>query len=727
MRKKQNTKFSIIDLAIILFCLAGTIALGAAFRNEYNRTLVKLNEEPVGIITFKKNTAQRKFIDREIWDRLKQAAPIYNGDTIRTIEQSEAIVIFNDQVTHLTLDEGTLIQIFFNDHEGGQINFYSGNLEVVSGSNGITISSGGTEILLSGQASLMKNEEGLGLSVLGGQASFNGKEIEAGEIIVFDGSGNAKERPVIAMTSFGASARVLGTSGAPGEPGSVPVVFSWNSSYFGPDSYVVVEVAEDRGFSRIVASRDVIGDSSVSVPLGNGNYWWRAFPANDGSREPNGSFYPSGIVEVIPVMPTNLLSPAPGSEITYSDMSRVSLSWSASEGAASYLVEISANANMSAPLVSRRVERNSVAQTGLESGRWFWRVTPVFPARYTGSGTPSAVSDFSVVRGVLIPAEPVLTFPANNGTLSLDTGGRRLLWKHDPLAASWDVELSDNPNMANPFVKQSVVSNYFSLPHDVLQEGKTWYWRVSAFGGERGAAKGASPIVSATRSFTVRSGGRLPAVSPPPVPLNVAEHLPPAVTEPFHVAEIQQTVFALPEEPPARRETAAPEPVLEEERAPPQSPPVDQPPEPEPMPVPAVQQTPEPQPPEEEQPERRSRQALPPPGMMSGNLFRLASPNQRTVSETKPVMGLVFTMGQLENTKSIEFSWRGEASEYRFAIFRSDGVPILPPTTVTGFSYLLTNPADILEKGDYVWQVFERNKQGAWGLPSSSSSFHIEE
>ena len=720
MQKKLNTKSTIVDLAVVLFCLAGAFVSGLAFWKEYNRTLVKLNDEPVGTITFKKNTAQRKFSDREIWDRLKQATPIYNGDTIRTVEQSEAIVIFKDEITYLNLDEGTLIQIFFDEREGGRIDFFSGNLEVASGAKSIVITSGDSEIKLEGQASLMKNDEGLGLSVSGGRAGFDGKEIEAGEILTLDSSGKITEIPVIAVTSFGPSARVLGIPAA----GTVPVVFSWNTSNFDSDTYVIVEVALDRGFNRMVETRNVTGAVSVSVPLENGLYWWRAYPANAGSREPANRIYPSGTLEVIPVTATTLIFPAPAAEIVYSDISQVPFSWSASENASSYLVEISTGRNMDSPVVSRKVERNSVTQIGLEDGRWFWRVTPVFPGWYIGSVSPSAVSEFFIVKGNPMPAEPVLTFPLNNGTIIFDSGGRRLLWAHDPVAVSWDVEVAENPDMTNPIVKQNVVSNYFSLPPEVLQDGKIWYWRVSAFGSGTGgsvgglAGSGTNPVISETRNFTVSSGSR-PPVETLPAALPPVRETPPTVAEPPPPAP------SLPEEPVLQAEEPAvqdrpeqPEPVLAEKQLPAEPPRVEQP-SPEP---PSLTQLPPEKPPQAQPSPVHTVQLQP---IISGNLLRLALPNDRTVSGTVPASNHIYTTGQLANENSITFTWRGRASEYQFALFRNNGQPVIAPVTVSDSSYTLTNPAGVLSEGLYVWQVFEKNRRGNWDLPSSSNILHV--
>jgi hypothetical protein len=257
-----------------------------------------------------------------------------------------------------------------------------------------------------------KNDEGFVLSVLEGTASFDGIEMETGSILALDSDGEININPIIAMTSFGHSAHVLGIQG-----GATPVVFSWNHFYFNPDTYVIVEIAEDRRFSRLAETRDIhnmYGDGafSISIPLRSGSYWWRVYPANRGSRTPINSFFPSGTLEVIPASPVVLLSPAQRGELVSSGTSGFTFFWSSVESASSYLVEISARADMSNPVVSRRVELNSTTQEGLDFGRWYWRITPVFPPQIRGVAAPSLIGEFSVVR---IPKPPPVFFGANIG------------------------------------------------------------------------------------------------------------------------------------------------------------------------------------------------------------------------------------------------------------------------------------------------------------------------
>jgi outer membrane protein OmpA-like peptidoglycan-associated protein len=115
----------------------------------------------------------------------------------------------------------------------------------------------------------------------------------------------------------------------------------------------------------------------------------------------------------------------------------------------------------------------SIIQDGLDYGHWYWRVTPIFPPQIRGEVLLSAVGEFSVIRGSPILAVPV---PA-------PVTGNRLMWNHDTNAASWFVELADNPAMINPALRKSATSNFFAVSPDLLQAGQTWYWRVTALGG----------------------------------------------------------------------------------------------------------------------------------------------------------------------------------------------------------------------------------------------------
>lgn len=75
MKKKTRFKLSnsllVPFCSAILVCLIGVFLNSYLFYNSFFRALTKLNEEPIATITFKYKTAQRKFLDRVVWDRLR--------------------------------------------------------------------------------------------------------------------------------------------------------------------------------------------------------------------------------------------------------------------------------------------------------------------------------------------------------------------------------------------------------------------------------------------------------------------------------------------------------------------------------------------------------------------------------------------------------------------------------------------------------------------------------
>jgi hypothetical protein len=502
MRKKKNTKSRAVDFLIILLCFAGTGVSGFAFWREYNRTLVKLNEAPVGSIVFKNRTAHRKIENRVAWDRLKQESPIYNGDTIRTAEASEAFITFEDEVTKVNLYENTLLQVFY-DGQGTRIDFSGGNFDVNSGGRSVFIASGVSLIELESgsQASLNSAGESFSLSMLEGQAKLdNGTELESGGMLSLLNDGTVDTSPAIAVTSFGHSVRILGSAG-----GVASADFAWNTINFGPDTHVILEVSRDKGFSRVVQTRDISGASSVSVPLETGEYWWRAYPVEGAGKEVPDRGYDSGRIEALPFVAVSTVTPSLSQEFMFSGETSIPFSWTTVEGASAYVIEISGDQNMGNPVVSRQVQGTSVVQTGLEPGRWYWRVTPVFSEQVKGTALPSETGVFSVARNSA-PAAPSLNVPLQNGILNMDNP--LLSWKHDPAAVFWTVEVADNPQMSNPLVQQNSSSNFYSLPAGILREDNVYFWRVVAQGAQ--AEGTSSPVQSFVAGDVYRQKGIFP-------------------------------------------------------------------------------------------------------------------------------------------------------------------------------------------------------------------------
>ncbi len=136
MTKKRNTrsKASIADILLFILCSLGAATALGLYYKDINSWSLKNNETAVAKIYFKKNVVQRKFIDNDIWERVNQESPIYNGDKIRTASDSEIHAQFEKTGTKIQLKENSLIQIFSNKKEKS-IDFLSGEILLASAQN----------------------------------------------------------------------------------------------------------------------------------------------------------------------------------------------------------------------------------------------------------------------------------------------------------------------------------------------------------------------------------------------------------------------------------------------------------------------------------------------------------------------------------------------------------------------------------------------------------------
>lgn len=134
MTKKRSIRYRhrLADWFIFVTCsICASGALGLYYQ-DINSFSLKNNEKTVAIISFKRNTVQRKFIDNDIWEKLNNLSPVYNGDKIRTSTDSEVFADFETSGSKVQLNENSLIQIFDNKKEKA-IEFIGGEILLSSG------------------------------------------------------------------------------------------------------------------------------------------------------------------------------------------------------------------------------------------------------------------------------------------------------------------------------------------------------------------------------------------------------------------------------------------------------------------------------------------------------------------------------------------------------------------------------------------------------------------
>ncbi|MBO4546684.1 MAG: FecR domain-containing protein, partial [Treponema sp.] len=252
-----------------------------------NLSLTKLNEKPIAKITFKYKTAQRKFEERMIWDRLRQHSPIYDGDTIRTAGMSEATIYFEDGNV-MDLGENTMVQVFFRD---GQVQTtVSGGSFAVNSSgsqSGVIVNTGSSSVVVNAGSSIsasFSEEDGTKVNVSSGEVVFTdesglARAIEEGSGIALDASGDEQIVPLITVSAPSANQKVLDFGGS-----GTPVDFAWTVQNLADGDYLVLQTSRDKNFEDVERTVDLKGVTNISVDFTEGPSYWRIFPKNAGPK-----------------------------------------------------------------------------------------------------------------------------------------------------------------------------------------------------------------------------------------------------------------------------------------------------------------------------------------------------------------------------------------------------------------------------------------------------------
>jgi hypothetical protein len=392
--RKSESQFRFRDLLIVILCLSITAYSINLFRNDLYQTINLQNVKPVGTITVKNNTVQRRIADRVLWDRLRVESPVYLGDIIRVAELSEATLNIENQ--QIDIEENTLIRILLSPDGSGalQIELSDGRLVYSNLNAEDSAQGGGLQFNLMGRVikteagttfSAAAGKDGIALQVSEGTAFFiedgQSREISSGTMIALDGEGTERRVPAAVVTSMRPNARYVKSTSAPQS-----VRFAWNRVNLQPQDTLRMEIAADRNFSRIDQSLQNLTDSA-EVPLKAGTWNWRLLHEN--------TILSTGRITVVEAENLDLLSPARGSLFRYRDEPpSLRFQWSEIEEASHYVIEIASSPDFANQRINREITAPFFVDSSLSEGTWYWRVQPIFSSVYEGGASFSRVSFF---------------------------------------------------------------------------------------------------------------------------------------------------------------------------------------------------------------------------------------------------------------------------------------------------------------------------------------------
>lgn len=440
MKKKRSTSSKIRDSAVLVVCLLGSFLSLLLFWRDLNRTFSKIGETPIATITYKYRVAQRKFIDRLVWDRLRQSGPIYNGDVIRTAERAEASLRFSDE-TEISIGENSIIQVYFNEEQGASTVFGGGSIQIDSSSSGqgMELISGSSSVTLDGGASV-------------------------------SASGAREDLPSEGVSgALSAAAKSSGLKTAK-EGGALSGIRNFFSSLVGNEPSVSVSSGSSSGESPSKTS-----SLSVQVLGGNASFVssdGQSVSLKEGSRISSSS---DGIKE------GRILVSSPRQNSKYFSKDNtypVEFSWTSVDLQAGEhpVLEISMSKNFSGDLKSYNLENTNEGRiaVNLSGGTYYWRINIASDAAGYAAGSDDEISG----RISVIPVREIKTVSpdySENFGYRTTIPSLRFAWTEDPSAVSYILEIADNESMYNSILKKKIQNA--SAVISSLTEGD-YYWRV---------------------------------------------------------------------------------------------------------------------------------------------------------------------------------------------------------------------------------------------------------
>ncbi|MCR4790311.1 MAG: FecR family protein [Treponemataceae bacterium] len=491
MQKKVKSKLS--DALVIIICLSFSALSLWLFYSELNRSAFK-DESPIARITFKRKTAQRKFINDLVWDILHQDSPVYDGDTIRTANESEATIYFIDGNV-MDLQDNTMALVRLKNGQT-EVDFRQGQVEIKTNSDRtINILSNNSLVSLAKGSSLsVKNEKNGNtvLAVQSGSASVQGQQenlsFEAGQALSLSQEGELS-KSVLAVLEPESNRKYLNYGK---EKLSVP--FRWQT---GNSEDVKLEISSSPDFSSPVYSQVLNSDKAkdFSVKLASGSYYWRMKTLSDKADQTSGKFM------VIYSPAPALISPEKMSSFSFrKKLPFIRFNWTSSDYATSYEFLVSDNPQMEAPIIRQRVSQTSCLVSSLEEGTYYWSVTPYYMMNNIGLAKSSEVRQFSIKKTVQL-AQTELLQPLDASYVSTQIPMEdnsvaykpiAFSWKDNPEADSYTIKVWKKGSMGTNLINETTKNNYYVLDTASIEvENGDWFWSVdvNAYDGSSVASK----------------------------------------------------------------------------------------------------------------------------------------------------------------------------------------------------------------------------------------------
>jgi outer membrane protein assembly factor BamB len=479
---------------------------------DFNKKIEAGDVKQIGTITFKREVAQRKYQSQVVWEGIDQNFPVYNNDSIRTSDLSEAVIHLLDG-TDINIEENSMIMLSTLEN-AININFEQGSISAnrsgVSGTDiaSINIKSQDATVSIDKsniQLTQLDNQE-LDLTVSDGTAKVKSG---AAETLI-----KTNEKAVISTDRK--ETRVVQLKFNLKEPSSnryyisetlkTGVSFSWELA--GNFKNITWEISKDRSFKRIFSSQKSLQQNNVKADLEDGVYYWRISATNSDNNQTE--FSETGKFNIVLRKPVKLISPQAEEVINHSvSQNSVLFKWSEDELAAGYTLEIAGDKDFTGIINKIDTPLRSITIDNFIPGEYFWRVSSNINIGgeqlvRTGQAISFKIDKLKVIN------PPVLISPAKGEKIDaaiLKTRGLTFNWNNDPSFSAYTVEISRNSDFTGELIRQDRNVNFAEIQRDI-PAGK-YFWRI-----EGRVPTGEKIPYSSTGDFEIVVSENLALVSP---------------------------------------------------------------------------------------------------------------------------------------------------------------------------------------------------------------------
>jgi hypothetical protein len=463
--------------------------------------------ELIGTITFKRKVAHRKYASQVVWEELEQNEKIYNYDSIRTADLSEAIIHLKDG-TEIDLNENSMILLALSrdeiDLKFTQGSIYANRDELKDNAKKLSITALGTTVVVGKGNVNLSRHEGMDLNLTVNRGNATIKTGEAEKLVKADQkvivSKDNKEIRVLPLnlrpTSPPPNGYFITTSD------SKTIDFSWKPVKGQSDVYL--DIASDSQFNDIITQKKASRNATVS--LQRGIYYWRLRAIN---RAREVEYSEVRRVSIIGDKPAVLISPQDGMKYTYwAVLPLIKFKWSNSDIAASYVLIISKDQAMNNIVKRVQTPDNSIAIDELEQGTYFWRVDTATGLRGV-SNLQSTVHKLTIdVKKEIEP--PRLLYPPDNNRISrkiLENHNITFTWEKNPEMDSFRLSIARDRDFKSILFTSESRVNFLQF-NEILPIGE-YHWRVT---GKLKGGELTNP--SLTRSLIITESQPLQLIMP---------------------------------------------------------------------------------------------------------------------------------------------------------------------------------------------------------------------